>query len=321
VSKWQIPPADPSDVYLRRLRELEPEADKRIRNQHVVSKVILKGFAALGPPGAGWQLTPFDLYLGHEQKPRGLAGCGRVPDFLPFASASAEQLWKSVEDQLHDAIAAARSGHLHNENSHTEAIKDCIALHLVRSIRYLEMHRSIITKSTEDVRRRAMQSHKAMLQTEFRRHYGLEAAGPEALAVILEGPISEWRELDARGALVRTSMEAMFRRVRETIRTLAVEVWHVPCGYELLISDSPAITLRYLAGNTGIEPNVAIGDSNCIVLPLARDCLVATGPEAKEAELLPDQVNFFNHLQIKVSHRHVYYHPRSSLKAFVQATL
>jgi hypothetical protein len=113
MPKWEIPPADPSDVYLERLRELESEADNRIRNQHVVSKVILKGFAAPASRGVGWQLTPFDLHLGHELKPRGLAGYGKVPDFLQFASASAEQLWKSVEDQLHDAIAAARSGRLY----------------------------------------------------------------------------------------------------------------------------------------------------------------------------------------------------------------
>ncbi len=138
--------------------------------------------------------------------------------------------------------------------------------------------------------------------------------------MILEGPISKWQALDASGALVRTSMEAMFRRVRETLRTQAVEVLHVPRGNELLISDSPAVTFRYLAGNMGIEPNVALGDSNGIVLPLARDCLVVIGPEAKEAELLPDQIAFFNRLQIEVSYRHVYCHPRSGLKAFVQAT-
>ncbi len=321
MSKWEIPPADPSDVYLKRVRELESEADKRIKNQHVVSKVILRGFAAPGPRSAGWQLTPFDLRLGHEQKPRGLRACGKVPDFLTFASESAEQLWKSVEDQLHDAIGAARAGHLHDQNAHAEAITDGIALHLVRSIRYLEMHRSIIAKSTEDVRRKAMHSKEAMLQTEFRRRYGLEAAGPEALAMILEDPISKWQALDTRGALVRTSMEAMFRRVREALRTQAVEVWHVPRGYELLISDSPALTFRYLAGNTSIEPNVAIGDSHSIALPLARDCLVAIGREAKDSELLPDQVSFFNRLQIEISHRRVYYHPGSGLKAFVQATL
>ena len=321
MSKWVIPPADPHDVYLKRVRELESEADNRIRNQHVVSKVILKGFAAPGSRGAGWRLTPFDLRLGQEQKPRGLGGCGRVPNFLTFASESAEQLWKSVEDQLHNAIGTARAGNLHDQSAHAEAITDCIALHLVRSIRYLELHRSIIAKSTESVRQSAMHSKKAMLQSEFRRRYGLEATGPEALAIIMEDPISKWQALDKRGALIRTSMETMFRRVRDALRAQAVEVWHVPRGYELLISDSPAVAFRYLAGNTSIEPNVAIGDSDSIVLPLARDCLVAIGPEAKDSELLPDQVSFFNRLQIETSHRHVYYHPGGGLREFVQAAL
>jgi hypothetical protein len=43
MPNWEIPPAELSDVCLKRVRELEPEADKRIKNQHVVSKVILKG--------------------------------------------------------------------------------------------------------------------------------------------------------------------------------------------------------------------------------------------------------------------------------------
>lgn len=321
MSKWVIPPADPSHAYLRRIRELESEADKRIRNQHVVSKVVLKGFAAEGSRGRAWQLTPFDLRLGQEQKSRGLNGCGRVPDFLTFASKSAEQLWKSVEDHLHDAIYTARAGKLHDHNTHTEAIMDCIALHLVRSIRYLELHRSIILQSTESVRQSALHSRKDMLESEFRRRYGLEPAGPEALAIILESPIAKWQELDVRGALVRTSMEAMFRRIRQALRTQAIEVWHVPRGHELLISDSPAITFRYLAGKTSVEPNVAIGDADSIVLPLSRDCLVAIGPKAKDGGLLPDQVSFFNRLQIAVSYRYVYYHPMSGLGGFVKATL
>ncbi len=52
---WKFPPADPSEVYLQRISDLEPEAGKRITNQHVVSKIILKGFAAPGPAGSGWQ--------------------------------------------------------------------------------------------------------------------------------------------------------------------------------------------------------------------------------------------------------------------------
>jgi hypothetical protein len=321
MSNWEIPPADPSDIYLQRLRELEPQADKRIRNQHVVSKVILKGFAAPGPHGAGRQLTPFDLRLGHEQKPRGLGGCGKVPDFLTFASESAEQLWKGVEDRLHAAIEIARAGHLHEQGTHVEAIMDGIALHLVRGLRYLELHRAIVAQSIEDARRAALNSRRAMLQAEFQRRHGLVAAGNEALATVLDEPISKWRALDARGAIARASMEAMFRRVCVALRSQAVEVWHVPPGYELLISDSPAFAFRYLRENTGIQLNVAIGDCHGIAMPLARDCLVVIGPKATDDELLPDQVSFFNRLQVEVGHRHVYYRPRSGLKTVVQAML
>ena len=45
-------------------------------------------------------------------------------------------------------------------------------------------------------------------------------------------------------------------------------------GYELLISDSPAFTFRYLGEDTNVKLNVAIGDSHVIALPLAQDCLV-----------------------------------------------
>jgi hypothetical protein len=58
MSRWEIPPADPSEVYLKRVRELEPEAHKRIKNQHVVSKVILKGFRCPRPGRHGLAANP-----------------------------------------------------------------------------------------------------------------------------------------------------------------------------------------------------------------------------------------------------------------------
>jgi Protein of unknown function (DUF4238) len=321
MSTWNFPAADPSDLLLQRLRELEAQGDERIKNQHVVSKGVLRGFATPGSRGKGWLLTPFDVRLRHEQKPRGLDGCGKVADFLPFASASAEQLWKSVEDRLHDAIEAARAGNLHDRRAHAEAISDCIALHLVRSLRYRDMNRDIVARTIENVRQTAPHSRRTLLQTEFQRRYGLIAGGPEALAIVLEEPISKWRALDTRGAIVRVSMETMFRRICDGLRPLAVEVWHVPSGYELLISDSPAFTFRYSRNNTVIEPNVAIGDSHGIALPLARDCLAVIGPKPKDDELLPDQVSLFNKVQVAVTYRRVYYRPGSKLKTFVQAML
>ena len=320
VSRWQIPPPDPAEISMVRLRELESVTERQIRNQHVVSKVVLRGFAAPGHSGKGWMLTPFDVRACREGKSRGLAGCGRVPDFLVCASESAEQLWNAeVENGLGPAIEAAREGRLHDHDAHVAAIRDGIALHLVRSLRYLEVNRDAVAQTIENVRRTALVARRELLEAEFQRRHGLVAAGPEALATLLEKPFAEWRSLDEKGVIARVGIEAMFRRVRDILRPLEVEVWHVPPGHELLISDSPAIAFRYSRDHTRIEANVAVGDASGIALPLARDCLAAIGPQPKDEELLPGNVEVFNRLQLQEARKHIYYHPGGRLKAFVQA--
>jgi Protein of unknown function (DUF4238) len=303
-----------------RLRELESVTERRIRNQHVVSRVILRGFATPGRGGKGWMLTPFDVRAGREGRPRGLAGCGKVPDFLMCAAESAEQLWNAeVENDLGPAIKAARDGRLYAQDAHVAAIRDGVALHLVRSLRYLEVNRAAVARTIENVRRTAPVARRELLEVEFQRRHGLVAAGPEALATLLEGPFAQWRSLDERGVIARAGIEAMFRRVRDTLRPLEVEVWHVPPGHELLISDSPAITFRYSDDHTRIQANVAVGDASGIVLPLARDCLAVIGPHARDEELLPGNVELFNRLQVQEACQYVYYHPGGRLKALVQA--
>jgi hypothetical protein len=305
-----------------RLRELESVTERRIRDQHVVSKVILRGFAALGHGGKGWMLTPFDVRVGREMRPRGLAGCGRVPDLLMYAAESAEQLWNAeVETHLRPAIEAARDGHLHDQDAHVAAIRDGIALHLVRSLRYLEVNRAAVTQTIQNVRRTAPVARKELLEAEFQRRYGLVAAGPEALATLLEGPLAKWRSLDEKGVIARAGIEETFRRVRDTLRPLEVEVWHVPPDHELLISDSPAIAFRYSRDHMRIQANVAVGDASGIALPLARDCLAVIGPQPKDEELLPSNVELLNRLQVQEARQYVYYHPSGRLKAFVQETI
>ena len=304
-----------------RLRELESVAEKHIRNQHVVSRVILKGFAAPGDGGKGWQLTPFDLRLGGEEKSRGLRGCGRVPDFLQCATESAEQLWNEVENRLGSAVKAARDGHLHDDDSHVSAIRDGIALHLVRSLRYLEINHAAVAQAIENVSRAAPVARRALLEAEFRRRHRLVPAGPEALATLLEGTFTQWRSLDQRGVIARAGIEVMFRRVRDALRLQEVEIWHVPPGHELLISDSPAVAFRYSSDHTTIQANVAVGDASGIALPLARDCLAAIGANPKDEELLPCTVELCNRLQVERAHRYVYYHPGGRLKAFAQECL
>lgn len=318
MSRWEFPPFDPPEVFFDRVDRLDA-AENRIHNQHVVSKVVLKGFAA--PSTNGYALLPYDLKRRHQMKPRGLRGCGKVTDFLPYASESAEALWHSIENDLDAATKAARNGALHQNASHVETIRKGIALHLVRSQRYMEMHSRAMEKSLAEVADRAIEQRGDLIAREFTRTHGLLPAGREALESVLDKPIERWRKLQESGAMARVSVESMFHRVCTGFEGVEVEVWHTPPGVELLISDSPCLTIQYADGGNTVRANLAIGDSHTVTLPIAADCLVSLGPEAKDGELLPNQVSLFNRIQVDSGYKHVYYRPGSGLGTFVSDTL
>lgn len=214
---------------------------------------------------------------------------------MQFASGSAELIWKNVEDHLSEAIAAARAGHLHNDRAKVDILKKAIALHLVRSHRYMAVHNASVNESAEEVRHETLRTRTDLLRKEFHQRYGLVPAGPEALEVIVDKPNAEWLDFNTRGALARISIENMFERIINSFIPQGLEVWHVNPLHELLISDSPAYTIRYSDDNTTIIPNVAIGDSHGAVLPIAADCIIVIGPAEKDDQLPPETAEAHNY--------------------------
>ncbi len=112
-----IPRETPADV-LRRIRDLAGEAPAdHVTDQHVISKVLLKRFAAPRGPQAGL-LYPFRLrYPRARHRPLGPDGCGKVPNFVSYASASMERLWQMTENKLPDALDALDNGILFSNES------------------------------------------------------------------------------------------------------------------------------------------------------------------------------------------------------------
>jgi hypothetical protein len=88
------------------------------------------------------------------------------------------------------------------------------------------------------VRKEMLENEQAILSEEFRRRYGLEPAGAEALELVLRQPFQKWQEFEQTGVLLRVSLERSFYRVYSTLGEAAVQVLHVPAGKELIISDA-----------------------------------------------------------------------------------
>lgn len=319
MAHWVFPPMDDDFDYIAAVRALESEEIRPVKDQHVVSKVILKGFASR-QGNKGWQLARFDKERRRELDPRGLNACGKIPGFVTYASGSAESLWHSVETRLGEAIRSAESGSLHENQGQEKTIKDGIALHLVRSPLYRKVHEHSFTEAMQGVRDDMLTEKRSLLEAEFRRRRGLEPAGIEALESVLEGPFQKWQEFKNSGALLRISLEQNFFRIRSALENLAVEVLHVPAGKELVISDAPAFTFRNTS--TGkMEIRMAIGDSHGIALPITKKCLVAIGPESKQGELTPLMVDSFNRVQVRLAERQIYYRPGSPVKNLIESTL
>jgi hypothetical protein len=320
MARWEFPPVEVELDYYATINELAADNVQPIREQHVVSKVVLKGFASKPDRHRGWHLARFDKRLLRELDPKGLDACGKFRDFVPYASRSAEELWHSVETKLGDAIRVAETGQLHTDDRSVEVIKDAIALHLVRSPHYRRVHEQSALAAIDMARRDALTKRRDLVISAFRKRYGLEPAGVEALEHILDGTFENWRELMKSGALFRVSIEGTFQRIRLGLRALGVQVFHAPPGKEFIISDSPASTFRY-ESDGAISLRMAIGDSHGIALPLSRSCVVAIGPENQDEVAIPGLVDQLNHLQLRLAERQVYYRPGSPVGHWIRANL
>jgi hypothetical protein len=253
-------------------------------------------------------------------KDRGLDGCAYVRDFIMYAAQSAELAWQVVEDRLPQAITAARTGVLHTSPSSDlrDTITDAVALHFVRNPRLLREESRLTAQATSEVRTLTLLEREAQLRAEFVRRYKLLPAGPQALEAVLDDAMTPWREHIKSGALTRVTLESLFERIRDGLRGMPIEVWHVPRGNELLISDNAAFTFAYSDSNSKITMNMAFGDSHGAALPIARDCLVAIGAAAKDDVFPADKVDLFNELQVRNADEYVYFRPGSGLETFVQ---
>jgi Protein of unknown function (DUF4238) len=270
--QWTFPEGDRD--YLRLIQRLPPDVGSLPRRQHVVSRAILKGFAAPGTSGRGWSLRPFNVARSEVQRDRGLTGCAYVRDFIMYAAQSAELAWKAVEDRLPHAITAARTGVLHATLSSDlrDTITDAVALHFVRNPRFLREQLRLTAQATSDVRTRTLLEREAMLRDEFVRRYHLLSAGPQALEAVVDDAMIPWREHIKSGALTRVTLESLFERIRGGLRGMPIEVWHVPRNKELLISDNAAFTFAYSDGDSKPRMNMA---SATRTAPLCRSHVTA----------------------------------------------
>lgn len=135
---------------IRRIDALRPEANDNITEQHLVSQVILRQFT-----DASHRLHRVSVIDPEEAvRPIGPPGVGKVPNFVPQASRSAEELWGKTESRIPYVLKLCNQDRLHGHPDAVAVARDTIALHYVRSWSLWVVHARAYTQSRAEARQR-----------------------------------------------------------------------------------------------------------------------------------------------------------------------
>ncbi len=301
---------------LRRIRELQAAgpAAGHVTGQHVISKVIQRGFAEPWGRDRALLTCPFRLeYPEAGHRPVGADGCGKVDNFVGWSSASVEALWKETEDRLPDAPAAMDAGALFARAEHVTVIKSAIALHFARSKAAWIARARVWAGTVERGRKRWLTDQRELLAYWFYREKGLYAAGDEALSVFADELTEFSLTLAGSGALWRERIESLYLNARAMTGSAGLEILTPPDGGEFLIGDVPALTVRAGHRGAGVLGGVALADAQSVFLPLGPGHVAALGPANAAISLTADQMAATNARQLAGSLEYVYLRPGSPL--------
>ncbi len=300
------------------MEELGLEAGQHITGQHVTSKVVMKRFAAPAGRDKG-QVCYISLDHPDQAYLRGPAGCGKVDDFLLFASGFLEKLWKKTEDKMHDALLAVDAGTVLNSERHSATIKDVIALHFARSLATRQVGEQLWRQVVLQERTRWLctPAGRQELQRLFRWRYRLDAAGPAALEIMLDEILAPSMEMWKSGAKFAEGVEYMHDHARAWLRTQQLEILTSGSG-EFLMGDVPALTVQRGVPRVGVLGGIALHDASSVFMPLGPRHVAGLGRVPQTAELSSAQVNEVNAAQLLGAMERVYMRPGSGLEDYVR---
>jgi hypothetical protein len=304
------------------VRQLEQQSPvKHVKNQHVVSRVLLDEFTELRGKNQEMQLAGLDLTrVNSSPRYGGPKMFGKVPDFIKFASGSAEELWNETETKIRSMLDAVAGDTLFDNPAHLDVIRDTFVLHLVRSIPAAFIHDDAWATNRHLAHKFALQFPKQLDDIYYSEH-GKHPSSPEELNAAADSLFAEMAKQKERGALFRFGLEDKFNRYRPLISHYGVEVFRSKRG-EFLIGDAPALTIKYGRRYAGLAAKVGLLWADELVLPLGPKYLAVISRHGSNrfVDIPKKKAHKYNIMQIQSAYRHVHFRPSSGLEGLIRST-
>jgi len=281
--------------------------------QHLVSQALLRRFCI--PTSQGDRLLSYNLQYGKTQL-LSTRQVGKLKDFVKIDSEETEKIWARTEQDLPDAIDAARTGRLFKNPKHVAVIKEAIALHFARSLDTLDSTKALWEKTLSDARAAYLANPQAMEQIFYLKH-GFVAGGAYVAEQVADDLLAHTRALYQSGAAFRLRVVDVFEEARARAASANLEIIRPNRRGQFLLGDVPAISVGPGGHALGIPGGVPFGDATTVILPLSPTRLAALG-SANRFEAVPAvAVKQANSVQVRKAQKYVYMQPGSGLEKFV----
>ena len=298
-------------------RQAVSTASLRVREQHLVSRALLREFCTPDARGQD-KLLAWAIQYG-KAKSTGPGGVAKRDHFVKIDSQETEHTWGRVEQAMPAALAAARTRRIFEKPKHVAVIKEAVALHFARSLDVLDTQEVLLRQALAARRAEYLRNWPLMEALYLMKHGLYPPAGDRFREEIADDLLSQATQLVDSGVLFRLRVVDLFEKARAMASWMGLRILRPRRG-EFLIGDVPVIPIDETRGAFGLSGGVAFGDATMIVLPLGprRLAVLVRGPDG--FDVIPkSRVSQLNALQVASAKTHVVMRPGSGLEAEIRA--
>jgi hypothetical protein len=284
-----------------------------VGDQHVVSRLVLRRWA-----DAKGLLVSHRVDNGFVRT-AGPAGLGRIDSFVqPELSYSVEHRWAEIESRAGEAIQRALAIAEPPTGDVEDALKDLLALHLLRSHDTTEQWAEIIASNERVHGVVELLNEPGVLEQLVVARTGIHATGPGLLNDERDFQLTQLeRQLGMGGLAFVESTLRTLEKVRKRFADLRVQIGWSDDGAPFLIGDTPAVLLDTDKGAVGFRNGVTLNSSNQLLMPIGPHHTLSLGPEPAWLQVPPNVVDELNGLQLWNSRERVMYGTDSGLGEWV----
>lgn len=252
------------------------------RDQHLLSKAILKGWADPTTGLLAWHSLQYGR--SYRYSPEAIA---KEPDFIRWNAVEMEGRWNLIENGIPELREAAPTGSGLLSARHMDMARQVLALHWARGLTAHELEKRMVPLAVALTKREMLRDQPDKLAAAFYQRYRIYPAGPEALGYYAT------HDLEISTSALEQSfanrVQENFDTATALLRNFGIQVWHAPPGTEFFLSDVGALTLDPAKPLCGPLWGVRWHDAKTIFMPLGPTVVIAAGDPLRR-EILPAEI-------------------------------